>query len=478
MVFLYKPKKKNNRSSLGQEDEMNGWIRRLDVKGRKTFFTGVSPTRDGGVVAVANFVVTDDVNAFTQPWVIKLDAADNIVWQRRLQASADDYLSAVAAGEDFHVLTGSTLRVVRGVDRFFDLWVVALRPKDGSVLWSRAFGGDRSETGRSVRRTRDGNILVAGETSSFALRDLDAWVLELDAAGDPVWQTAYNADGLSQSHGTGAIAQDPGSSRLLLAGNVVFQPTSALNAWVLGLEGDGTPVRSLVFPATDPPGMTLADGFHDVQATPQPGLGDGFVVVGDTEHFRHNVQPWPDGWLLRFDLKAGLIWQRLITQPGSHRGWSVTPIVPPAGDPLPPGFLAAGSVGLEGLRNARAWLLRVDPGGGRLEEKIYDTSFDPVSRNDPTVFRSVVQKVPLDAAIAVGDSHLASAEEKYDKGFAVSSPLVPLPDNCPKPFESTFLPGPPSQDVTPLATPTTAEPKDLKTLAEAVPFDDRFICHT
>src|SRR4029077_5369251 len=178
------------------------------VKNQKTLFTSVAPTPDGGVVAVANFLVDDDPSAFTQPWVIKLDAADNIVWQQRLQASPDDFVSPVVGGRDFYVLTGSTLRAGTDFNRFFDLWVVALDPTDGHLLWSRAFGGDRSETGRSVRRTSDGNILVAGETSSCALRDVDAWVLKLDTAGNPLWQTAYNADGVSQSHGTGAIAQD------------------------------------------------------------------------------------------------------------------------------------------------------------------------------------------------------------------------------------------------------------------------------
>ncbi len=71
-----------------------------------------------------------------------------------------------------------------------------------------------------------------------------------------------------------------------------------------------------------------------------------------------------------------------------------------------------------------------------------------------------------------------SAYQYYDKGFAVSSPLAPLPDNCLKPFESTFLPSPDPVEVTPLSTPTTAEPKDLPTLSEAVKYDDRFICHT
>src|SRR4029077_12634266 len=199
--------------------------------------------------------------------------------------------------------------------------------------------------------------------------------LKLDTAGNPLWQTAYNADGVSQSHGTGAIAQDPGSGRLLLAGNVIFQATNALNAWVLGLASDGTPGRSVVFPAVDPAGMTLADSFRDVRV-PQRELGPGFVVVGDTEHFHHNPLPFADGWLLRFDTEAQLLWQWTITQSGvAHRCRSVTPLLPPPGDTLPSGYLLAGSVSLEGTQDARAWLLRVQEDGNPNWERIYDTSF-------------------------------------------------------------------------------------------------------
>ena len=67
----------------------------------------------------------------------------------------------------------------------------------------------------------------------------------------------------------------------------------------------------------------------------------------------------------------------------------------------------AGSLGQEDEMNG--WIRRLDVN----------------SRNDPTVFRSVVQ-----------------------------SPLRPLPDNCPKPFTSTVPRAPLPVDVTPTATPT------------------------
>jgi outer membrane protein assembly factor BamB len=460
---------------------MSGWIRRLTVKNQQAFFTSVAPTQDGGVVAVANFVTADGHPAFTAPWVVHLDAGDRVAWQRRLQTSDDDYLASVAAGKDFHVLTGYTLRRIDpDGTRYYDLWVVALDPATGDVLWSRAFGGDNdgSEAGRSVRRTKDGDVLVAGETSSFVPGRTEAWVLKLDPTGNPRWQNAYNADGASSGHGTGSIAEEPMTGRLLLAGNVVFQGTKAVNAWVLLLEGDGRPDRSLVFQRPDPPNMKLNDAFREVQPTFQAS-GPGFVVIGDTEHFRTNVAPWPDGWLLRFDTKARLLWQWIITDTrGSHQGWSVKPIIPGPGDPLRSGYLLAGQVGLEGLNEARAWFLRVDESGLPLWERIYDTSSDPTAPSDRTAFRSVVQKIPLDALVAFGGSLNPSTGEVFDKGFAVSAIPFPWPDNCPKPFASNLVPGPAPEEVTPLATPTAAMPRDLETRSIPADFDDRFICHT
>ena len=59
----------------------------------------------------------------------------------------------------------------------------------------RAFGGERDDTGGTIRRTDDGGYIVAGDTESFDEADRDAWMFKLDAAGHMEWQKTYGDQG-------------------------------------------------------------------------------------------------------------------------------------------------------------------------------------------------------------------------------------------------------------------------------------------
>ncbi|HEY6556384.1 MAG TPA: hypothetical protein VI072_03895 [Polyangiaceae bacterium] len=190
-------------------------------------------TSDGGFLLVGQTSSFGVVN--TGAWVVKINAAGNIEWQRlfdpggnfygfvatqsplggylvgghtvnaglllRLEPSgavrwarhydagtANDYLMAAAAYPD-----GSFGAVgSRGLGPAAELWVLCISDA-GNVLWSRALGGADHESaggtppfdrgGQPVAVAADGGLLVAGKTRTWGSGAEDAWLLKLTKNG-------------------------------------------------------------------------------------------------------------------------------------------------------------------------------------------------------------------------------------------------------------------------------------------------------
>ena len=47
-------------------------------------------------------------------------------------------------------------------------------------MWSKSFGGPDSEWGSSVILTKDGDIVLAGQTKSYGSGSIDVWTVKVD----------------------------------------------------------------------------------------------------------------------------------------------------------------------------------------------------------------------------------------------------------------------------------------------------------
>ncbi|MFH0900622.1 MAG: hypothetical protein V2A73_08340, partial [Pseudomonadota bacterium] len=54
--------------------------------------------------------------------------------------------------------------------------------------WSYSWGGAGWDEAFAIANTSDGGLVVAGRTESFGAGNYDAWVIKLDAGGEPEWQ--------------------------------------------------------------------------------------------------------------------------------------------------------------------------------------------------------------------------------------------------------------------------------------------------
>jgi hypothetical protein len=174
---------------------------------RESVINKISQTSDGGFIAAGSFRDADDAIG---AWIVKLDGAGNVQWQRKLGPGGPSgvgrmhvYFNAVqrtadggyfASGEFF-----SYLRRPEG-----DTGALAVKfDANGAVAWQRGFLSfdssgvpTASVHALSSIQTSDGGYLVAGNwgngTGPLGACCRGALLLKLDANGSVAWQKAYS----------------------------------------------------------------------------------------------------------------------------------------------------------------------------------------------------------------------------------------------------------------------------------------------
>ncbi len=110
-----------------------------------------------------------DGNPSVDYWILRLDATGNILWQKTLGGSLEDYGRCIQQTQDGgFIVTGianSSDGDVVGSHGGGDYWIVKL-DASGNLLWQKTLGGSQFETAYSIQQTSDGGFIVAGGATS------------------------------------------------------------------------------------------------------------------------------------------------------------------------------------------------------------------------------------------------------------------------------------------------------------------------
>src|SRR5690606_6373975 len=111
-------------------------------------------------------------------WVVKMDAAGNIEWQKCLGGTGDDQAQAiqqtndggyivagVTSSNDGDVTGNHTWTNSGGTYNSRDCWIVKLN-NIGEIEWQKCLGGKNGDSANAVQQTNDGGYIVAGESAS------------------------------------------------------------------------------------------------------------------------------------------------------------------------------------------------------------------------------------------------------------------------------------------------------------------------
>ncbi|MPR37296.1 hypothetical protein [Salmonirosea aquatica] len=241
-------------------------------------------------------------------WVVKLDAAGGIVWQKALGGSGVDVATALTASPDGGYIvvgyTQSTDGDVSGNHGNSDYWVVKLDAA-GGIVWQKALGGTGYDEAKVITASGDGGFVVAGFTYSTDgdvsgnHGNSDYWVVKLDSLGSIVWQKALGGTGYDIANAL--TASDDGG--FVVAGFTesnngdVAENQGNADYWVVRLDSLGGIVWQKALGGTD---------YDDAFAITASDDG-GFVVAGFTESNDGDVSGNhgnADYWVVRLSATA------------------------------------------------------------------------------------------------------------------------------------------------------------------------------
>jgi hypothetical protein len=147
--------------------------------------TKFDPT-DGGTISVGGTKITNTNDCY----LVKLNAAKQIVWQKTIPNVGEDYLHNVQICANGDYVTAGQF-TVNGIPRGF---VARINSTNGNIIWSTTSAATGSANGDifwGLKETASGNIAVVGPTN-FTPGLVNGIAVLLNSTGTQIWGRIFN----------------------------------------------------------------------------------------------------------------------------------------------------------------------------------------------------------------------------------------------------------------------------------------------
>lgn len=339
------------------------WQRSLGGPGND-FASSIQQTKDGGFI-VAGYSANqnyDDSGWVHSDWVVKLDSNGEIEWERTYGGIKSTGISDIRQTKDGGFIFAGTIYFVdedvikkRGES---SCWVVKLN-SIGEIEWERVLGGSGRDSGRAVRQTKDGNFIVAANTTSsdgdvtLNRGKNDFWVIKLDTKGGTIWQRTFGgsdddrAADIQQTTDGGYIVVGSTSSN----DGDVYGRSGFLSYWIIRLDVDG----HLIWQRALGQGVSVASSVQQMK-------NGGYIIAGRCST---GGASGPRGagnyWIVRLNTEGDVVWQKFL---GGNRFERATSIQQTSDG----GFIVAGYSSSSGgdvtgnpLGGTSFWIVKLGP---------------------------------------------------------------------------------------------------------------------
>ncbi len=154
----------------------------------------IRQTLDGG------YIVVGETNSFgaasSDLYILKLDSEGNVQWTKRSGGKNLDYAFEIVETYDGYVLAGETNTFGAGE---YDIFLMKM-DKDGEIQWTKTYGGVSQDYGYDLEYTADEGFILTGSSFSFGLGQLDYYIIRLDKQGNILWSRVYGGSSFDQAH--------------------------------------------------------------------------------------------------------------------------------------------------------------------------------------------------------------------------------------------------------------------------------------
>ena len=382
------------------------WVRNFGGSGEETA-QAVITTSDGGyaILGFSNSMDGDIIGkttAVNDYWLLKLDAAGNLEWNKTYGGSKDDRGQSLAQTIDGgYILTGYAMSDDgdgSNNEGFHDNWILKL-DASGNIEWEKSFGFSGHDHSYDIILTQDGGFFFIGflditaaradgynEKGQFLTRHGvgEFWGTKIDAQGNVQWRKYFGGTNNDRAH---AVVQS-NDGGFVMAGFSesddfdISDTKGSYDFWVVKIASTGDLVWERSFGGS---GIEIA---YDIAKT----TDNGYVITGntfsnDTDVSKNNGES--DVWLIKLADNGNLLWEKTFGGTQFDAAQAVY-------TSMDGGFLIAGnskSSDMDAISNMGEndlWVIKTDDNGELIWQKTFggadlDYGFDVIENKDKSV---------------------------------------------------------------------------------------------
>ncbi len=142
----------------------------------------VKQTTDGGYIVTGYTWANNNNNVY----LIKTDSYGDTIWTRTYGGDGDDMGLCVQQTTDGgYIVTGK----FRSFFNYSDVYLIKT-DNNGDTLWTKTYVGNSNTMGYSVQQTSDNGFIIAG-TYYQSYENNDIYLIKTDESGDTLWTKTY-----------------------------------------------------------------------------------------------------------------------------------------------------------------------------------------------------------------------------------------------------------------------------------------------
>jgi hypothetical protein len=274
------------------------WEKSLGGSGNDFAYEAMQTSDEGYIVCGKAFSHTGDVtfnHGSGDAWIVKLKKNGSIQWQNCYGGSLDDGANSIRQTSDGgYIAAGATSSQdgdVTGLHGNNDFWIIKL-DSAGTLQWQKCLGGSAQDEAFSVRQTADGGYIAAGLSGSsdgdveLNYGDFDYWIVKLDAEGIIQWQRSLGGE----SDDIAVSIRQTADEKYIVAGT-----TSYHERGINGLHGSKDYGVALLSKKGSFLGALALGGSGKDEASCVVVLpGDKFIVAGNSSSVDGDISNHPD----------------------------------------------------------------------------------------------------------------------------------------------------------------------------------------
>ncbi|QBA19972.1 T9SS type A sorting domain-containing protein [Chryseobacterium indologenes] len=333
----------------------------------------VQQTSDGGYIVAGHSMSNDgDVtgnHGGGDYWIVKLNPAGGIQWQKTLGGSnVDDAQSIRQTTDGGYIIAGSSNSGdgdISGNHGNYDYWIVKL-DSNGNMQWQKSLGGSSVDMAQSIQQTSEGGYIVAGSSSSNDgdvsgnHGEADYWIVKLDINGNIQWQKSLGGSSSEQVNSV----QQTFDGGYIIAGTTVSTDGDITvsygnnDFWVVKLDSGGNMQWQ----------KTLGNIGDNIGYYAQQTFDGGYIAVGTSFNPSNLESGLPDYWVIKLSNNGTIEWDKYFG--GSFHDNAITIRQTPEWDYIVAGWTASNNGQVTNHHgDLDYWIIKLDSSGNLKWEK-------------------------------------------------------------------------------------------------------------